>query len=131
MKNYFITGSKNQKIIKSIKKNITPFIENTLKNYNTEKFKIDNYLEKYKQAILDSFSHAYELSFKTRIELFLDLHENHFIDEFNKYDKNEIIVQIIQFRNAYAHADDSRLNIESLFYINKIYKKNDISTSLF
>ena len=49
--------------------------------------------------------------------------ENHFIDEFNKYNKNEIIVQIIQFRNAYAHADDSRLNIESLFTLIRFIKK--------
>ena len=98
-------------------------IETSLKKFDTEKFKIDNYLERYKQTVLDSFSHAYELSFKNRIELFFDLHENHFIDEFNKYNRNEIISQMIQFRNAYAHADDSKLNNKSLFTLIRFIKK--------
>lgn len=123
LNDYFITGNKNKKIINSIKKSINSQVDEILNDYKSEQYKIENYLEKYKQTILDSFSHSYELSFKSRIDLFLDLHQDFFGEDFNKYNREEIIQQMIQFRNAYAHADDSKLSIDNIFTLIRFTKK--------
>lgn len=123
LNDYFIRSNKNKKIINSIKDAIIPQIDEILENYQSEKYKIDNYLNKYKQTILDSFSHSYELSFKTRINLFLDLHKDYFVEDFEKHNRDEVVKQMIQFRNAYAHADDSKLTVENIFTLIKFIKK--------
>lgn len=123
LNDYFITGNKNKKIISNVKKSINSQIDEILNNYKSEQYKIGNYLEKYKQTILDSFSHSYELSFKSRIDLFLNFHQGFFVEDFNKYNREEIIQQMIQFRNAYAHADDSNLSIDNIFTLIRFTKK--------
>jgi len=123
LNDYFIKSNKNKKILNGIKDAIISQIDGILENYKTEKHKIENYLDKYKQAVLDSFSHSYELSFKTRINLFLDLHQNYFVEDFEKHNRDEVVKQMIQFRNAYAHADDSKLTIENIFTLIRFIKK--------
>ncbi len=120
---YFISGSKNQKIVKEIKNSIEETINAILENYKNYKYKIENYIDKYKQTILESFSHSYELSFRARINLFLDNHAKFFEADFKQYNKDEIIQQIIKFRNAYAHADDSKLNTDDIFKLIRFTKK--------
>ena len=120
---YFISGNKNKQIVKSIKESITSQIDVILEQYSLEQYKIDNYLDKYKKTVLEAFTHSYELSFRTRINLFFDLHKNYFEDDFKNYKKDEIVHQMIQFRNAYAHADDSKLNIENIFTLIRFIKK--------
>lgn len=123
LNDYFISGNKNKKIINNIKKTINSQVDETLGEFKSEQYKIEDYLEKYKQTILDSFSHSYELSFKSRIDLFLDLHQDFFVEDFNNYNRDEIIQQMIQFRNAYAHADDSKLSIDNIFTLIRFTKK--------
>ena len=120
---YFISGNKNKNIIKKIKDSINSKINDILIDYKNDSYKIDGYLEKYKQTILDSFSHSYELSLKTRINLFLDLHSSYFEEDFNDFDREDIVRKLISFRNAYAHADDSKLENNELFTLVQFTKK--------
>ncbi len=120
---YFISANKNKKIIKKIKDRINSYINDILIDYKNDSYKIDGYLEKYKQTILDSFSHSYELSLKTRINLFLDLHSSYFEEDFTDFDREDIVRKLISFRNAYAHADDSNLENNELFTLVQFTKK--------
>lgn len=120
---YFISGNRNQKIIQELKNSINSKINDILTDYKNDSYKIERYLEKYKQTILDSFSHSYELSLRTRINLFLDLHFSYFEEDFNDFDREDIIKKLISFRNAYAHADDSKLENNDLFTLIRFTKK--------
>lgn len=108
-KSSFISNNKNKKVIKLIKNTIGNEIDSILETIDENEVMISDYKDKYKKTILDSFAHAYELSLRSRIEYFFQIHENDFKEDFTKYDKNDIISQIVAFRNAYAHADDSKL----------------------
>lgn len=120
---YFISGNKNKNIIKKIKDSINSDMNDILNEYKQDSYKIEGYLEKYKQTVLDSFSHSYELSLKTRINLFLDFHACIFDEDFHTFDREEIIKKIIAFRNAYAHADNSKLENNDLFTLIRFTKK--------
>lgn len=61
--------------------------------------------------------------FRIRINLFFDIHKEHFENDFKDYDKNEIIKQMLSFRNAYAHADDSKLSNNNIFTLLRFTKK--------
>ncbi len=98
-------------------------INAVLKNHKDDTCKIENYTDKYKETILESFSHSYELSFRARINLFLDNHAKFFEDDFKQYNKDVIIKQIIKFRNAYAHADASKLSTNDIFTLIRFTKK--------
>lgn len=120
---YFISGNKNKNIIKKIKDSINSKINDILIDYKNDSYKIEGYLEKYKQTIIDSFSHSFELSLKTRINLFLDLHSSYFDEDFHIYDRNDITTKLVSFRNAYAHADDSKIENNELFTLIRFAKK--------
>lgn len=120
---YFISRSKNKRITDDIKNEFESKIETVLTKYQSEIYKIENYLDKYRQTLLESFSHSYELSFRVRINLFFDIHKEHFENDFKDYDKNEIIKQMLSFRNAYAHADDSKLSNNNIFTLLRFTKK--------
>ncbi|MDY2844359.1 MAG: hypothetical protein SOT81_10340 [Treponema sp.] len=120
---YFVSGNKNKKIVKEIKDLIEENINAVLKNHKDDTCKIENYTDKYKETILESFSHSYELSFRARINLFLDNHAKFFEDDFKQYNKDVIIKQIIKFRNAYAHADDSKVSTNDIFTLIRFTKK--------
>lgn len=122
-KSSFISKSKNKGIINSIKDIIEKDIDLILEKIDENKIPIKEYKNKYKKTILDSFTHAYELSLRNRIEYFFQIHDSYFEDDFVKYDKNDIISQIIAFRNAYAHADDSKLKDYDVIDLCRFSKK--------
>jgi len=122
-KSSFISNNKNKKVIKLIKNTIGKEIDSILETIDENEVIISDYKDKYKKTILDSFAHAYELSLRSRIEYFFQIHENYFKEDFTKYDKNDIISQIVAFRNAYAHADDSKLKDYDVIDLCRFSKK--------
>lgn len=131
----FITGSQNDKIVTEVKDTLRSKLEEIVipnPNSGTEEQK-KNYPNLYKKTLLESFSHSYELSLRNRIGMFLDEKKLFFSDDYqlkdfttkqgneNPYD--EILSQIISFRNAYAHGDDSKIQENNLSILSKFCKK--------
>lgn len=131
----FITGSQNYKIVTEVKDTLKSKLGEIIipdpKSGNGDQKK--NYSDLYKTTLLESFSHSYELSLRNRIGMFLDEKKLFFSEDYqmkdfptkqgneNPYD--EILSQIISFRNAYAHGDDSTIKKNNLSILSKFCKK--------
>lgn len=122
-KKLFMSRNANKQIIDKIKKSIEPCLDAILTIGMKYSGDMPDYMSKYKQTILSGLAHVYELSLRNRIDYFLDLHSKYFEHDFKKYDKDKIIKEIIKFRNAYAHADDSKMSNEDIFILCRFLKK--------